>query len=550
MRILTYLFRQSWRKLVLVMVASTAAGLSGAALVAMIGKAIGGAGFPHMAWAYFAVCAVMMLARVTAETTMVRVTQENILQLRAGLSLKMLSTPVKHLQELGKSGMLVILTHDLDNFVAALPVMPLSICNVLIVLSCLGYVAWLSPTLFLFIAVILTVSVSAFQYGRRFPQRHLLAVRGHIDTLHRQFRNLIDGSRELQLNAERGRRYVATELQPAAALYRDSFVRYVGGFSWLTNAGNMIFFVFVGMILFLVQGWLRLSPDLLATSVMAMMYMMRPIMELVNSVPQLQNADIALARIERIDSDLSLFARPAPLDAPDPFVSDGPLRLQLHDVRHQYGNEREAHSFMLGPLNLTIGQGEIVFLVGGNGSGKTTLAMLLLGLYEPEHGYVSLNGVPVDADNIGAYRRRFSAIFADFHLFDALLNSDPERSDADANRYLAALEIDHKVRVERGRFTTVNLSTGQRKRLALVSSYLDDREVYLFDEWAADQDPAFKRVFYTKLLPELKARGKTVIAITHDDQYFDCADRVIKLADGHIETTRGRADSAPDLHFA
>ena len=192
---------------------------------------------------------------------------------------------------------------------------------------------------------------------------------------------------------------------------------------------------------------------------------------------------------------------------------------------------------MLGPVDLMLEQGELVFVVGGNGSGKTTLSMLLLGLYAPESGCVVLNGVEVDDDNREQYRQHFAAVFADFHLFEHLLgddSADAEQRTAEATRYVKALGLGHKVSIVDDRFSTVDLSTGQRKRLALVSAYLDDKPFYLFDEWAADQDPTFKRVFYMELLPELKARGKTVIVITHDDAYFQQADRVLKVENGRL----------------
>jgi|CXWL01.1.fsa_nt_gi putative ATP-binding cassette transporter len=549
MNILMYLFRQSWRPLALVILCSTVAGLSGAALMAMIGKAIAGKPFPHMTLAFFGACIAMMLSRTMSELIMVRVSQAHIMRLRVGLSQKMLTTPVKQLQEMGKNGLLVILTRDLDMFIAALPFVPMSICNLLIVLSCLGYVAWLSLPLFVLFFFTMAIGVIGFQYGKRRPLRHLRDVRGHVEELYNQFRNMIDGSRELQLNARRGRRYVEEGVTPASAKYQQSFVRYVTGHSWLINAGNAIFFVFIGVVLFLVPSVLNLPADVLATSALGMMYMMRPIMETVGAMPILQNASIALDKIRKIDNELTTFARPAlAADGPDPFASPAPLRLALHDVCHGYGHDE--HRFTLGPLNMQIEQGEIVFIVGGNGSGKTTLAMLLLGLYEPESGSISLNGVTVDPSTIEAYRTRFSAVFADFHLFDALMSEDRHAASAQANAYLEALEIRHKVQVVDGKFSTLNLSTGQRKRLALVASYLDDRPVYLFDEWAADQDPVFKRVFYTKLLPDLKARGKTVIAITHDDAYFHCADRLIKLADGHVETMERPAAVRAALHIA
>ncbi|HDR9605677.1 TPA: ATP-binding cassette domain-containing protein, partial [Burkholderia aenigmatica] len=180
----------------------------------------------------------------------------------------------------------------------------------------------------------------------------------------------------------------------------------------------------------------------------------------------------------------------------------------------------------------------------------------LTGLYEPEEGTIEVDGRTIGWRERAAYRQRFSAVFNDFHLFDALLGivdpDDPSRAQADAraNALVAKLALDHKVKVVDGAFSTRALSTGQRKRLALVVAYLEDRPFYLFDEWAADQDPSFKAVFYEQLLPELRARGKAVIVITHDDRYFDLADRLLKLDNGRIvsDTTpaRSRAQDGVD----
>jgi putative ATP-binding cassette transporter len=194
--------------------------------------------------------------------------------------------------------------------------------------------------------------------------------------------------------------------------------------------------------------------------------------------------------------------------------------------------------FLLGPIDLRLRRGELVFLVGGNGSGKTTLAKLLVGLYAPAAGEVRLNGRPVGDNEREHYRQMFSAIFADGHLFDRLLGMKLAQL-ADAQAYLALLQLGHKVRTEGGQLSTTELSHGQRKRLALLTAYLEDRPVYVFDEWAADQDPGFKDVFYTRLLPELKGRGKAVLVISHDERYFHVADRVVRLDSGTLQELRG-----------
>ena len=197
-----------------------------------------------------------------------------------------------------------------------------------------------------------------------------------------------------------------------------------------------------------------------------------------------------------------------------------------------------------GPSTSHCSRGELVFVVGGNGSGKTTLAKLLVGLYSPTAGEMRFNGQPIGDANREHYRQLFSAIFTDGWLFDRLLGMELAQVDGEAEEYLAQLELDHKVRVRDGAFSTTELSHGQRKRLALLTAYLEDRPVYVFDEWAADQDPRFKEVFYTRLLPELKARGKAVLVISHDDRYFHLADRVVKLDYGTLYEMRTEHDRA------
>ena len=191
---------------------------------------------------------------------------------------------------------------------------------------------------------------------------------------------------------------------------------------------------------------------------------------------------------------------------------------------------------MLSPfkVNLTFKAGELIFIVGGNGSGKSTLAKLITGLYIPESGRLCLDDTAIIDTNREWYRQHFSTIFSDFYLFDRLVS--PTNSPLEAQTYLKTLELEKKVSMSNGQLSTTKLSQGQRKRLALLGAYLEDRPIYLFDEWAADQDPVFRKIFYTQLLAELKQRGKTVLVISHDDHYFHLADRIIKLDYGRIES--------------
>jgi putative pyoverdin transport system ATP-binding/permease protein len=195
----------------------------------------------------------------------------------------------------------------------------------------------------------------------------------------------------------------------------------------------------------------------------------------------------------------------------------------------------EEMGFLLGPISLTLLPGQITFIVGGNGSGKSTLAKLITGLYPARTGSIYLDGVPITDENREWYRQHFSAIFSDFYLFDSYLGFNHSDLDQEVQSYLKQLQLDHKVQVRDGVLSTTNLSQGQRKRLALLTAYLEDRPVYLFDEWASDQDPHFRDLFYRQILVRLKELGKAVIVITHDDRYFNLADNIIKLDYGQVE---------------
>jgi len=254
--------------------------------------------------------------------------------------------------------------------------------------------------------------------------------------------------------------------------------------------------------------------------------MIVPVEGVLSALPTLASARIALQRVKQLQADL-------PAEKVVPLRTTPQLeQLELVDIQYEYQGE-EGERFTLGPLNVRIKQGECLFVVGGNGSGKTTLANLLVGIYPPDRGEIRLNGVVITDEQREIYRQHFAVVFNDFFLFDDVVEVG-QRTESEVNRLLCLLKLDHKITFADGRFSTTALSQGQRKRLALLQAWLENRPFYLFDEWAADQDPGFKAVFYNVLLPMLQAEGKTILAITHDDRYFHLADRLIKLESGHI----------------
>jgi putative ATP-binding cassette transporter len=259
---------------------------------------------------------------------------------------------------------------------------------------------------------------------------------------------------------------------------------------------------------------------------------MGPFAHLVEMLPTLSRAQVALDKIAELG--LRLGSEEVAVDTTLASSKRSFELLELVGVTHRYRREQEPGSFRLGPIDLSFRRGEIVFLVGGNGSGKTTLSKLLLGLYEPEAGVVRMDGRVVDDERRGQLRQLFSVVFADYHVFEALLGLESADVRERARRYIERFGLERCVRIEGQKLVVSGLSQGQRKRLALVAAYLDERPFYVFDEWASDQDPAFRRIFYTELLPELRQRGKAVLVISHDEQFFGVADRCLRMDFGQV----------------
>jgi len=380
-------------------------------------------------------------------------------------------------------------------------------------------------------AVVFTVlGIASYWVSSRQASRYIRAGREFQDVLLKHIRSLIRGVKEMKIHSDRRREFVEQVLRSVEADVRENqfigFCLQDAAATW----GRLLFLVAIGLLLF---AWPQIQPLDAATLTgytLAIFYLMGPLERIVGWLPLMVRAGISVDKIQRVG--LMLDKEPAESMSVTPIPAWE--RLELAGVTHVYYREGHERGFLLGPIDLTLRPGEIVFVVGGNGSGKTTLAKLLTGLYVPEEGEIRLDGRPVVAENRESYRQLFSAVFDDAVVFEGLWGLVSPDLDGQAAHYLRELQLDHKVQVKDGAFSTTDLSRGQRKRLALLTAYLEDRSVYLFDEWAADQDPTFKKTFYQQILPDLRQRGKTVVAITHDDRYFDCADRVVKLEEGQI----------------
>jgi putative pyoverdin transport system ATP-binding/permease protein len=538
-KILKDLYSQSWPRCLFAVFAGLVGGICGAELLRLISEGVTGeAPLRTIAPLFFLLCIAQVLFKTCSQLVLMDLTQEMVCRLRIELSRKVLHTPYRKLESMGKARLLVILTADIASFTNASELMPSVFSGVILIAVCLGYVALISWQVFTCLALAIMLGTTTYTLLERRPQGAMRKMREQLDVVYRHFRSLLEGSRELQLNASHASYFVDHVISPSARSFRTVFVRAMTGYTLVLNFGGMLTLLIIGLLVFVMMPlWLPQPAAATTTVTLLMLYLIQPIGDVLAALPYIRQSEIALGRIRQLDADLTPSVDEiVDMQAADPFGGpvNGVPQLTLRGVCHQFPGLTEDKPFTLGPIDLAIQAGELLYVVGGNGSGKTTLAMLLLGLYEPETGHIELNGVAVDHLNLEHYRQYFSAIFADFHFFDEIFYTLHSEAAERAERYLEVLGLAHKVKVDSNKFTSQTLSLGQRKRMALVSSYLEDRPIYLFDEWAADQDPDFKRVFYTELLPELKRRGKTVIVISHDDAYFHCADRIVKLAEGAL----------------
>jgi putative pyoverdin transport system ATP-binding/permease protein len=535
MQLLKLLLKTSGSQVWLAAITGLLSGLSTAGLIALINLSISAPDIPKqiLILGFIGLGLVLLVSMAVSQSLLGRLVQATTLRLRMDLSQRILGCSLRHLEELGGSKLLATLTEDVETISMASFFMANLVVAIAMLFSCLLYLGYLSLTVFVLVVVFLAVGITSHQLIVGRGKDSLKQARDEQDQLFKHFRTIVLGTKELQLHTARRNAFLTEDLQRSVDRSRKYQVKATDIFAIGGSWGVLLLFMTIGLVVFVLPLWGTLSVSVLSGYALILSFMFTPIRMILNNLPELNRADIALAKITELGLSLS---KSGVESAQRVLASPYHSRLELKGVTHSYRQERDGSQFILGPIDLAFVPGELVFIVGGNGSGKSTLAKLITGLYLPEAGEVYLDGIKIEQDNREWYREQFTAVFADFYLFERFLGLDDTSQRAD--KYLKQLQLDRKVQIESGMLSTTNLSQGQQKRLALLTAYLEDRPIYLFDEWASDQDPIFREIFYTQLLPELKRAGKTILAISHDDRYFDKADRVIKLDYGQVEFDR------------
>jgi putative ATP-binding cassette transporter len=479
---------------------------------------------------FIALCGVALFGRMASDVSTNFVGQRLVAQVRKSLAQKILAAPIDALERYRTHRLMPVLSQDVDMISDVAFVLSSTLIAIAVALGCLVYLAILSLPLFGLLVVMLVIGATIQIMAQARAEAGFWKAREYEDQLHKAYRAISEGAKELRMHRARRTHMFGGQIERIVDIIRSVNGRAINTYVIASAFGSALFFLLIALI----SGF-----------VLVLLFLKGPIDSIALALPNVGRAKVAFQRI----ADLSArFATPEPhlhLEHPASIaaLSHG---IGMRGVRYAFEPAEGSEPFVLGPIDLQLRRGEMVFVVGDNGSGKTTLIKLLLGLYAPQQGEVLRDDTVVTPETRDDYRQLFTTVFSDFYLFEDLVANNKGEENAQALPqaalpYLQRLEIAHKVSVQDGSFSTVDLSTGQRKRLALVHAYLEGRPVLVFDEWAADQDPTFRHLFYTELLPELRAKGHLLVVISHDDRYFHLADRVITMKAGRIAEDRARA---------
>jgi putative pyoverdin transport system ATP-binding/permease protein len=541
MSLLWFLLRESWVKVTMATLVGSFSGALNVVLLSLINEGIND--IPKaatLAINYFVIVILTLTMSILSQFMLINISQNAVYQLRLRLSQWILSSPLKHLEELGSQRLLATLTEDTYSIATAVSNIPLLSTNLAVVIGCLLYLYYLNWITFIGVTLFLLCSIVILNFLLIKSNYHTSLAREQGDNLFQHFRAITDGIKELKLNNQRRDAFLSEELQVTATISKNHRVTSLQILALASSASELLLFIILGLVVWGIPKFFGIGSNVLSGYVLIITYLIKPIETLLIILPVLSQAHVALRKVSSLR--ISLVSQ-LELNDSDTNILLFKKYLRLSNISHTYENKGEPNSFCLGPINLTFYPGEIAFIIGGNGSGKSTLAKIITGLYKPENGNIYLDGQYISDFNRENYRQLFSSIFSDFYLFSRLLGINHDNQKTRIQSSLDRLQLSHKVQIENGVFSTLKLSQGQRKRLALLTAYLEDRPIYLFDEWASDQDPYFRDIFYYQLLPDLKRRGKTIIAISHDDRYFHIADKLIKLDFGKVMEIPNKSQS-------
>ncbi len=529
MRTLRFLLKSAGPRAVLLGPLGLIGAACNAALMAAIHRALNERDLSHQILLAFVAFGCGRIAVSYFSTVLLgNYASKSVTELRREIIRRLLAVPYRHVERMGAARVNAALTQDVLVLESALGSVPPAVTSAAMLLGGALYLVYLSPLLFAAMSLLVLPCLWIFRLASRYAQVSYTQRRAAYDRLFGHFRALTEGTKELKLHAARRRTFLEGPVHETTETLLVQDVAMRSRYARAHVLNQLLLLVVLGIVLFWVPEGSSLRAQVGTGYLLVGLYLMSPLAALGRVWPLFRAAEAAMQSLDSLGIRLRGMPEEAEADAT---ARPSVTHIELRAASYRYDDER---TFTLGPLTLQLAPGEVVFVVGGNGSGKTTLGRLLTGLYAPSAGEVCWDGKVVDASNRDLYRQLWSVVFSDLYLFDKLYGLDPAELEQRGATLLAQLGLEGVVSLKDGKLSSLDVSQGQRKRLGLFVALLEDRPLYAFDEWAADQDPEWKRTFYRELLPSLRARGKGVIVITHDDRYFDAADRLLHLRDGEL----------------
>ena len=496
-------------------------GISNAAILAAInaGAQAAGSGELSVSSALLFVVALLLFIK-TQHYILIATTVEIeaiIHRLRVRLMDQVRRSELLPLDEIGRAEIVAAITKESTTLTQATNMVAFAGQGVVLVFFVAIYIAYLSLLAFALSVAIVSLAGAIFHVKSRQVAAEAREAAEWDNRLFDRLMDLLDGFKEVRLNRARSDHLFDDVVEVSRTAANIKIRSQSESYKQLVFSQSSMYLL-LAAIVFVVPAFSDTKGGSIMQVTTALMFVVGVCMGIVQTIPILLAANVAADNIERLDARLRAIAAAGEL-------SGVALRkrfdqVEMRSIVFSYIDKSSEAVFRVGPIDFTLRSGDLVFITGGNGSGKSTFLKLLAGLYEPDSGEILLDGVRVDDSNRETYRSLIAAIFVDYHLFQRLYGiTDAEPAEID--RLLTQFRLHDKTRLAGGTFSTLDLSGGQRKRLALIVSLLEKRPILLLDEWTADQDPDFRRKFYDELLPTLQQAGATVVVITHDDRYLD-----------------------------
>ncbi|WP_299210483.1 cyclic peptide export ABC transporter [uncultured Dokdonia sp.] len=510
-------------------------GMSGFAFITVINKVISMSINPEIPqddnylYMFIAAIAVFFVTRRWLSEGVISLSQRIFCNMRKDVMKLVIKAPYRSLQE-SKDQIYATLTSDVHSITNASLSVITFFSSIILIIASFVYMAYLSLSLFGLSIGIIAVGVGIYLLRSRKSDKLLKEARELEGDFMKTFNSIMEGSKEINVNLDKGfgiyNEKLVTIVDKGEKTYTKAFVHYVNS----ELVSQILFYGLITFVLIYSGSLLDLPIDITISFVLILLYLLGPIVSVMTLMPSMNQAKVSLGKMNKLKRDLQQMEYNDGIEDKEKGKFYDFNVFGLKDYSFSYGEDK----FSVGPIDLTINRNDVIFIHGGNGAGKTTFINTVLRLYDLDKGDAYIDGHVVAEENIDSIKELFSPVFSDFYLFDefyGIKNVDVEK----VNYFLRLFELEEKVTLKDGKFSSIDLSTGQRKRLALISSLIEDRPILVLDEWAADQDPYFRHKFYTEIIPEIvREHDKTVIAITHDDKYYDQADRLLKMEYGTL----------------